>query len=432
MPPPQLVPTQQMTTTSITITSDDSETYNEYEGAIQNYKSRIMNTTSKSYNSNNNNSKVVNVPKGISIIKTQENLLNDQTTTFGMTNLLSQDLPKIDISKKKEMFENQSPIIEMKMTQNRLSTHIMANTKSVKERLSSLGVNGNGIESEIDNEVVQDVQLNNMTSLKDRLSSLEKYQRPSNDVIGSTSKIDVPIVSLKDRLSSLHSNVGLTDESIKEISTPIIMVKDSSNNNGRVPVELKINSPTNDRAQCNNKPVINFSNSIVKKVEMEIPISANNAIPPPLPPPNPIQSTLLTSTPVIVPAQQPATVMDTDDNDISVSNCIYKHSSNSDGKLLTELQKIVDNFNSIDNKVSDANIDIKKNQLKSNRRKTVVEICKKIDVKKDSNDMGSTPVTPIISVQKSDLVEHVDVDDWNDDDIDEILDEELIKLDQIT
>lgn len=118
------------------------------------------------------------------------------------------DLPKVDISKRKELFETQ-PSSSSNASQKRLSGEFTG-TKSIKERLSNL-------EKKPSVEVVEEKKAfgGDVSGIRERLQNVEKPEQ-----IQKVSPVsDVAVPSLKDRLSSLQSAV--TKEEVKK---PVVLV----------------------------------------------------------------------------------------------------------------------------------------------------------------------------------------------------------------
>lgn len=118
------------------------------------------------------------------------------------------DLPKVDISKRKELFETQASS-SSNASQKRLSGEFTG-TKSIKERLSNL-------EKKPSVEVVEEKKAfgGDVSGIRERLQNVEKPEQ-----IQKVSPVsDVAVPSLKDRLSSLQSAV--TKEEVKK---PVVLV----------------------------------------------------------------------------------------------------------------------------------------------------------------------------------------------------------------
>uniref|UniRef100_A0A7G3ANV5 Putative mediator of rna polymerase ii transcription subunit 15 isoform x1 n=1 Tax=Lutzomyia longipalpis TaxID=7200 RepID=A0A7G3ANV5_LUTLO len=153
------------------------------------------------------------LPKRPSVTKIEDRLINFELksstsdSTAEGTTVVKKDLPKVDILKRREMFEKDKPaavtISPMECTiQKRLSGDF-SNAKSIKERLSSFEQKDDNVGCKKANRLSGD-----LTSIKERLTNLEKEKKVT---IGEKSlKVDVPVVSLKDRLTSLHSAVTAT------------------------------------------------------------------------------------------------------------------------------------------------------------------------------------------------------------------------------
>lgn len=220
------------TCTTMTISSPEPEEYT-YEGAIEGYKSRIISQT----NSNiiktvvNNNFKEKSPDKSngdINRIRTSvSNKIEEKISSFQQertvdmkNNNQKKDLPKVNIHQRREQFERENSQ-EMQLNKPRFPD--VNNKKSIKERLTSL--------EKFTEETNVQKSNNDLTKLpsevkplKERLSSLEKikstepekFKRSSNGDLNNTR-------SLKERLSSLKSQTSeedlkLTKTEVKEVS----------------------------------------------------------------------------------------------------------------------------------------------------------------------------------------------------------------------
>lgn len=217
------------TCTTTTISSPEPEEYT-YEGAIEGYKSRIISQT----NSNivktvvNNNFKEKSPEKNGDLNRIRTNVSNkieEKLSSFQQerandtkNNNQKKDLPKVDIHKRREQFErenSQEPQTKPKLPE-------IANKKSIKERLSSL------------EKFTEETHVQKSTSdltklptevkpLKERLSSLEKVKSTEPEKVKRLSNGDLSNTrSLKERLSSLKSQTSeeekMTKTEVKEVS----------------------------------------------------------------------------------------------------------------------------------------------------------------------------------------------------------------------
>lgn len=130
-----------------------------------------------------------------------------------LDNPVKKDLPKVNISKRRELFEKEnSPQETNNNVVNRLSGDF-SKSKSIKERLSSL-------EQKKDETNSVNKKMNRLSGdvsgIKERFTILN-----TKTDIEKITKVEVPITSLKDRLTSLHSAVSAASEEVKK---PIILV----------------------------------------------------------------------------------------------------------------------------------------------------------------------------------------------------------------
>lgn len=151
------------------------------------------------------------VAKRPSVTKIEDRLVNFELKSStsenseSMTNgTAKKDLPKVDINKRRELFEKEGKSPEKN---NRSSGDFsqQAPLMSIKQRLSNLER-----QKEESNVVVQTNRLSgDVTSIKDRLKNLEKETTTGQS--SPASKVEIPLSgSIKDRLSSLHSSVSTT------------------------------------------------------------------------------------------------------------------------------------------------------------------------------------------------------------------------------
>ncbi|CAH1635908.1 unnamed protein product [Spodoptera littoralis] len=219
------------TCTTTTISSPEPEEYT-YEGAIEGYKSRIISQT----NSNivktvvNNNFKEKSPEKNGDLNRIRTNVSNkieEKLSSFQQerandtkNNNQKKDLPKVDIHKRREQFEREN---SQEPQANKPKLPDIANKKSIKERLSSL------------EKFTEDSHIQKSTSdltklptevkpLKERLSSLEKVKSTEPEKVKRLSNGDLSNTrSLKERLSSLKSQTSEeetkpTKTEVKEVS----------------------------------------------------------------------------------------------------------------------------------------------------------------------------------------------------------------------
>lgn len=203
----------------------------EYEGSIQAYKSRALSiqsihrnnigsksssassfyaSSSKDSTPERNDLLVVPPPpppKRPSSTKIENRLLNFEIKGCSQEERTEsspkKDLPKVDILKRRELFEKEtSPTVE-KAT-NRLSSDF-SQAISLRERMSNLEKRDEVKDASI--KKLNRLSGEEFGSVKDRLTNIER--EPQIVMLTEKPVIDVPIVALKDRLSSLHANVKL-------------------------------------------------------------------------------------------------------------------------------------------------------------------------------------------------------------------------------
>lgn len=217
------------TCTTTTISSPEPEEYT-YEGAIEGYKSRIISQTNSSMVKTlvNNNKEKSPEKSDVNRIRTSvSNKIEEKVSSFQQerandtkNNNLKKDLPKVNIHKRREQFERENS----QESQTKPKLPEIANKKSIKERLSSL------------EKFTEEIHVQKSTSdltklptevkpLKERLSSLEKVKSASAEPekVKRLSNGDINnSKSLKERLSSLKSQTSeeevKTKTEVKEVS----------------------------------------------------------------------------------------------------------------------------------------------------------------------------------------------------------------------
>ncbi|XP_049885806.1 LIM domain only protein 7 isoform X2 [Pectinophora gossypiella] len=256
------------TCTTTTISSPEPEEYT-YEGAIEGYKSRIISQT----NSNivktvvNNNFKEKSPDKingDLNRIRTTvSNKIEQKVSSFqnervtdAKNNNLKKDLPKVDIHKRREQFEREN---SQELQINKPKLPDIANKKSIKERLSSLEKFTE--ESQVQKSTSDLTKLpTEVKPLKERLSSLEKIKSASTEVDKAKrlSNGDLSHTkSVKERLSSLKSQTS--EEEVKSLKTEV----------KEVSMSLKERLSCLDAAKHKEIPKISVEEDIVKNEKIE-------------------------------------------------------------------------------------------------------------------------------------------------------------------
>lgn len=213
------------TCTTTTISSPEPEEYT-YESAIEGYKSRIISQT----NSNMVKTLVINSKEtspeknsDLNRIRTSvSNKIEEKVSSFQQErtndarNFVKKDLPKVDIHKRREQFEREN---SQELQINKPKIADINNKKSIKERLSSL------------EKFTEETHIQKSTSdltklptevrpLKERLSSLEKVKSAEPEKVKRLSNGDLGNTrSLKERLNSLKSQTS--EEEVKSVKTEV-------------------------------------------------------------------------------------------------------------------------------------------------------------------------------------------------------------------
>ena len=193
--------------TTATTSSPEPEEYT-YEGAIRGYVSRVSQ----------------NIPRR-SLVNLDSKLDSAKSSTNGSKTSLNDEakstipVVKVDILKRREIFEKASQKSNENKTNNRLSGDFTGTTKSIKERLSNLEKQKHEAENNTA-EKAGTKALNrlsgDMSSIRERLSHLEKQasERESKNCAHrklSTEELET-VRPLRDRLSTLEK-YSSSDES---------------------------------------------------------------------------------------------------------------------------------------------------------------------------------------------------------------------------
>lgn len=251
-----------------------------YEGAIQDYKSRVLRASSNTFTAETTTTSCVvattavtatvgRMPKSPSSdIEYRLNAFENNAVAVNINNgdggVDKKNLPKIDITKRREMFEKEAGVarksFETNKTIGELSTKI-----SIKDRVSSLE----------NREEVKDAAVKKLNRLsgefnrvKDRLSNIESPIVNSVAIEDKLSKIDVPVVSLKDRLFSLQS--AAFEEKSRDPPKKIDLLGDQR----LVPMD-KVNGNQDNRRESEPIVMMNFDNVATT-------VQSSNGVSPPL------------------------------------------------------------------------------------------------------------------------------------------------------
>ncbi|KAM3960775.1 smallish isoform 1-T4 [Aphomia sociella] len=265
------------TCTTTTISSPEPEEYT-YEGAIEGYKSRIISQT----NSNiiktvvNNNFKEKSPDKinsDLNRIRTSvSNKIEEKVSSFQherandtKNNNQKKDLPKVDINKRREQFEREN---SQESQTNKQKYPDITNKKSIKERLSSL------------EKFTEETQIQKSTSdltklpvevrpLKERLSSLEKVKSASiePEKLKRLSNGDLTNTkSLKERLSSLKSQTSeeekIAKTEVKQVSMSLkerLSCLDAAKNKDIPKISVEEELSSHDKDDYRSKDKLNDS-----------------------------------------------------------------------------------------------------------------------------------------------------------------------------
>lgn len=173
-----------------------------------------MFTNNNVYSSNDNNTPSNQIRRSSKIeekLNSFEGKAPTTTTVDDSQTVSKADLPKVDILKRKELFEIQSLLPTSNTSQKRLSGEFTGN-KSIKERLSNLEKKPASVDIVVEEKKTFG---GDVSSIRERLQNVEKPE-PIQKVSPVS---DVTVPSLKDRLSSLQSAV--TKEEVKK---PVVLV----------------------------------------------------------------------------------------------------------------------------------------------------------------------------------------------------------------
>lgn len=203
-----------------------------YEGAIQDYKSRVSRAQKSGFTNNfytdnspkdSNNESNGQAPRKQTSIQIENRLSNFEAKTSNDNekneNLIKKNLPKVDIARRRELFEKDKIIADKQETEKVINTLVcdFSQAMSIKERLLNLESRNDAHES---SNTKVDCLNTEFGSVKDRLLDIENASNNQNIHTEKHVPIDVPVVPLKQRLSSLQEVVPTnTNETVNVLST---------------------------------------------------------------------------------------------------------------------------------------------------------------------------------------------------------------------
>ncbi|XP_032588878.1 FK506-binding protein 5 isoform X1 [Drosophila mojavensis] len=194
-----------------------------YEGAIQDYKQRVQRASSNGRISNNN--AVSETGETIGYPTRRGSKIEDRLSGFEVTSPSDTqegvekqkvDVPRVDISKRKEIFEQRDP--EPKVTK--------PNGGAPKQKLILRDrlTNGNG--AAVEPTAKQEIKRlsGDICSIRDRMQSLEQQRNEFN----SSKSVDVAVPPLKQRLNSLQQHVVTKEEEqLQQKKPPLVALIDA-------------------------------------------------------------------------------------------------------------------------------------------------------------------------------------------------------------
>ncbi|XP_068153664.1 myb-like protein X isoform X2 [Drosophila tropicalis] len=191
-----------------------------YEGAIQDYKQRVQRASSNNGTSNGNTkpNSTSNGDSGEPIAyptrrgsKIEDRLSGFEVTSpsdtqEGVEKQPKVDVPKVDISKRKEIFEQAN-------SQVGAAAPAPAPKLVLRDRLTNGNNQGSGVAEQPPPSAKQEVKRlsGDITSIRDRMQSLEQQRNAFN----SSKSVDVPVPPLKQRLNSLQHAVTKEEQQKK-------------------------------------------------------------------------------------------------------------------------------------------------------------------------------------------------------------------------
>lgn len=191
-----------------------------YEGAIQDYKSRVSraqkcgftnNFYADNYPKDSNHESNGQTPRKQTSIEIENRLSNFEAKTPGEIekneNLIKKNLPKVDIARRRELFEKDKVTPDKQDTDKVINNLVcdFSQTMSIKERLMNLESRNDSQES-CNTKV--DCLNTEFGSVKDRLLDIENHTSINQNIKpDKPTPIDVPVTSLKDRLYTLQEMV---------------------------------------------------------------------------------------------------------------------------------------------------------------------------------------------------------------------------------
>lgn len=242
-----------------------------YEGAIQDYKSRVSraqkagftnNFYSDNYAKDSNHEANGQAPRKQTSAEIENRLSNFEAKTSNEIekneNSIKKNLPKVDIARRRELFEKEKVTPEKQPDTEKVINNLacdFSQTLSIKERLMNLECRNDSQET---GNTKVDCLNTEFGSVKHRLLDIESAAVHQTVQPEKHAPIEVPVTSLKDRLSSLQemasidvnvNNSAISTEITASIDQTTKMNNENVSNNNHVPETMEENFAESNEAK---------------------------------------------------------------------------------------------------------------------------------------------------------------------------------------
>lgn len=232
-----------------------------YEGAIQDYKSRVSRAQKSGFTNQCFPDVYPKESNGQAPRKQTSAEIENRLSNFEWRasndgekneNLMKDDLPKVDIARRRELFEKDKITPDKKLDTEKMINNLVGDfsqAMSIKERLINLESRNDSLEL---SGPKTDSLNSEFGSVKDRLVDIENGAIIQHVQHEKHVSIDVPITSLKDRLSTLqeviHTN---TDKTVQ----PDYLVTSTEVTSSSDQTMIEVTKTTNENISNNNHAV---------------------------------------------------------------------------------------------------------------------------------------------------------------------------------
>ncbi|XP_037036271.1 uncharacterized protein LOC119074318 [Bradysia coprophila] len=198
-----------------------------YEGAIQDYKSRVSRAQKSGFTTHCYPDSYPKESNGQAPRKQTSAEIENRLSSFEgrpsndvekNDSLVKDDLPKVDIARRRELFEKEKNTPEKRLDTEKMINNLVSDFSqalSIKERLMTLESRNDSSES---SSAKTDCLNSELGRVKDILLDIENGSISQHVQPERNAPIDVPVTSLKDRLSTLQETVPTNTEKTVQLN----------------------------------------------------------------------------------------------------------------------------------------------------------------------------------------------------------------------